>query len=154
MLAYTHGASSTPLLGETIGENLERTVTRFPGALALVALHQGLRYTYAEFNEAVDRVARGLLALGFEVGDRVGIWSPNSAEWAIVQYATAKTGLILVNINPAYQTSELGYALRQSGCRMLVAAESFKSSDYRAMVEDIGRLDVEGLEDPARCAQI
>src|SRR5437879_1118597 len=115
-LAYTRGASATPLIGETIGENLERTVARFPDHLALVSCHQGLRFTYAEFDEAVNRVARGLLALELQPGERVGIWSPNNAEWALVQYATAKVGVILVNINPAYRTSELSYAMRQSGC--------------------------------------
>ena len=126
-----------PLLGETIGANLERTVARLPDGMALISRHQGLRYTYAEFNEAVDRVALGLLALGLEKGDRVGIWSPNYAEWALVQYATAKLGVILVNINPAYRTSELEYALGQSGCRLVIAAPAFKTSDYRAMLESV-----------------
>jgi fatty-acyl-CoA synthase len=136
-LSYANGISNTPLLGETIGANLERAVARFPDREALVARHQGLRFTYEAFNEAVDVVAKGLLALGLEVGDRVGVWSPNCAEWVLVQYATAKTGLILVNINPAYRTSELAYALGQSGCRVLVAAPSFKDSDYAAMVDEV-----------------
>jgi fatty-acyl-CoA synthase len=137
VLSYAHGASSTPLLGETIGANLERTAARVPDRLALIARHQGLRFTYAEFNAEVDRVAGAMLAAGLEAGDRVGIWSPNRAEWALVQYAAAKAGLILVNINPAYRTHELGFVVRQSGCRMLIAAPSFKTSDYVAMVDEV-----------------
>jgi fatty-acyl-CoA synthase len=136
-LSYANGISNAPLLGETIGANLERTVARFPDREALVSRHQGLRYTYQAFNDAVDVVARGLLDLGLEVGDRVGVWSPNCAEWVLVQYATAKIGLILVNINPAYRTSELAHALGQSGCRILVAASSFKDSDYAAMIDQV-----------------
>ena len=144
-LSYASGVSSVPLLGESIGANLERTVARVPDAEALVSCHQGIRYSYAQFDAAVDDVARGLLALGLQVGDRVGIWSPNYAEWALVQYATAKLGVILVNINPAYRVHELSFVLRQSGCRVLVAAPSFKTSDYRAMVQSV-RPDVPGLE--------
>jgi fatty-acyl-CoA synthase len=136
-LSYANGPSTQPLLGETIGENLERTAARVPDHLALVSRHQNRRYTYAEFNAAVDEVARGLLALGLEVGDRIGIWSPNCAEWVLVQYASAKAGVILVNINPAYRTSELAYALNQSGCRMLIAAQAFKTSNYEAMIEEV-----------------
>ena len=99
--------------------------------------HQGARFTWAELNSAVDRLARGLLGLGLAKGDRLGVWSPNRYEWALTQYATAKLGVILVNINPASRTSELEYALRQSGCRMLVAAPEFKGADYRAMVEEV-----------------
>jgi fatty-acyl-CoA synthase len=137
VLSYAHGASSTPLLGETIGANLERSAERVPDRLALIARHQGLRMTYAQFNEEVDRVARALLAAELEPGERVGIWSPNRAEWALVQYATAKAGVILVNINPAYRTHELAFVVRQSGCRMLIAAPSFKTSDYVAMVDEV-----------------
>jgi fatty-acyl-CoA synthase len=144
-LAYTHGASGTPLLGETIGENLERTAARVPDATALVSRHQGRRDTYAALDEAVNEVARGLMALGLEVGDRLGIWSPNCAEWVLVQYGSAKTGVILVNINPAYRTSELAYALRQSGCRMLISARAFKTSDYAAMIDEV-RPDLPALE--------
>jgi fatty-acyl-CoA synthase len=136
-LSYSNGPSTQALLGETIGDNLERTAARVPDHLALVSRHQDRRYTYAEFNAAVDEVARGLLAAGLEVGDRVGIWSPNCAEWVLVQFATAKVGVILVNINPAYRTSELAYALNQSGCRMLIAAPAFKTSDYAAMIEEV-----------------
>src|SRR6188472_189008 len=143
--SYASGTSSTPLLGDTIGDNLDRTIARFPDREALVAVHQDLRYTYSQFGEAVDRTARAFIAAGIEAGERVGIWSPNCAEWALVQYATAKAGIILVNVNPAYRTSELEYALRQSGCRMLVAATAFKTSDYVGMVEEV-RPALPGLE--------
>jgi fatty-acyl-CoA synthase len=136
-LSYAHGPSTTPLLGETIGRNLERTAARVPTSRALVSRHQGLSYTYSELNGAVDRVARGLIAMGLRAGDRMGIWSPNRAEWVLIQYATAKVGVVLVNINPAYRTSELEYALSQSGCRALIAAPSFKTSDYAAMIEEV-----------------
>ena len=136
-LSYAHGASHAPLLGETIGVNLERTVARVPDCDALVSRHQGLRYTYAQLDEAVDVVARGLLDMRLSPGDRVGMWSPNNAEWVLVQYATAKIGVILVNINPAYRTSELAYALGQSGCRVLISARSFKTSDYVAMLDQM-----------------
>ncbi|MEA2347655.1 MAG: fatty-acyl-CoA synthase, partial [Thermoleophilaceae bacterium] len=125
------------MLGETIGANLERTVARVPDADALVSCHQDVRFTWAELDEAVNLLARGLMGLGLEKGDRVGVWSPNRYEWTLVQYATAKAGLILVNVNPAYRTSELEYALHQSGCRVLVAAPEFKGSDYGAMVEEV-----------------
>ena len=145
MGSYANGPSTQPLLGETIGKNLERTAARAPDNLALVSRHQNRRYTYAEFDAAVDEVARGLLGLGLEVGDRIGIWSPNCYEWVLVQYATAKAGVILVNINPAYRTSELAYVLNQSGCRMLVAAQAFKTSNYEAMIEEVRR-DLPALE--------
>src|SRR3954447_16760857 len=143
--SYASGTSTTPLLGDTIGDNLDRTIGRFGDRDALVSVHQDLRYTYAEFGEAVDRAARAFIAAGVAPGDRVGIWSPNCAEWAVVQYATAKAGIILVNVNPAYRTSELEYALRQSGCRMLVAATEFKTSDYAAMVDEV-RPELDALE--------
>jgi fatty-acyl-CoA synthase len=136
-LSYAHGASGVPLIGETIGENLQRTVARFPDRDALVSCHQKLRYTYAELNAEVDRLARGLLALDLAKGERVGIWSPNCAEWVLIQYATAKVGVILVNINPAYRTHEVEYALHQSGCRVLVAATEFKTSSYVEMVDAV-----------------
>ncbi len=138
MKSYSNGTSAVALLGETIGENLERTVARVGDREAIVACHQGLRYTYAEFDARVDLVAGGLLDLGLEQGDRVGLWSPNYVEWALVQYATAKIGVILVNLNPAYRSHELRYALGQSGCRVVVAAPSFKSSDYQAMLTEVG----------------
>jgi fatty-acyl-CoA synthase len=137
MLSYAHGACEEPLLGETIGANLDRTIARVPQAEALVSSHQGLRYTYSEFGAAVDRLAGGLLAAGLTPGDRVGVWGPNRAEWAIVQYATTKIGVILVNINPAYRTSELEYALGQSGCRLLFACREVKGSDFVAMVDQV-----------------
>jgi len=137
MLSYAHGAYEEPLLGDTIGHNLERTVARVPDAEALVSCHQGLRYTYAEFNAAVDRLASGMLAAGLHKGDRVGVWGPNCAEWTVVQYATAKLGVILVNINPAYRTNELKYVLGQSGCRWLFSAREGKGSDFAEMVDHV-----------------
>jgi fatty-acyl-CoA synthase len=135
--SYAHGVSDVPLLGETIGANLERTVSRFGDREAVVSCHQGVRMTYAEFDEAVDRIASGLIAAGIAKGERVGIWSPNCVEWVLVQFATAKVGAILVNINPAYRTHELDYVLRQSGVKLLVSARAFKTSDYMAMVEEV-----------------
>lgn len=144
-LAYSHGTSETPLLGETLGGNLERIADRFPDREALVDRPSGRRWTYAEFDADVDVIALGLLDMGLAKGDRVGIWSPNNAEWVLLQYATAKAGVILVNINPAYRTHELEFALRQSGVRVLVSAPRFKSSDYVAMIDEVqGRLP--GLE--------
>jgi fatty-acyl-CoA synthase len=137
-LSYLHGAHQTPLLGETIGENLDRTVALFPDRDAVISVHQGVRQTYAEFHAAVEEVARGLLALSIEPGERVGIWSPNNAEWVTLQYATAKIGAILVNINPAYRTSELAYALGQSGVSTLVLAPRFRQADYLAMLDEVG----------------
>ncbi len=136
-LSHDLGPTDVPLLEETIGANLERAVAADPDHEALVSVHQGLRYSYAELNREVDRLARGMLASGLQKGDRVGIWSPNYAEWTLVQFATAKVGVILVNINPAYRTNELQYALNQSGCRWLIAAPTFKTSDYQAMVEEV-----------------
>ncbi|MGA5304823.1 AMP-binding protein [Nucisporomicrobium flavum] len=138
MLSYASGTSDVPLLGETIGANLERTVAAFGDREALVDVPTGRRWTYAEFDAAVNDVARGLLARDIAKGDRVGIWAPNCAEWVLVQYATAKIGAILVNVNPAYRTHELDYVVRQSGMRLLVSAVGFKTSDYRAMIEEIG----------------
>jgi fatty-acyl-CoA synthase len=135
--SYSHGISDVPLLGETIGANLERTVSRFGDRDAVVSCHQGVRLSYAEFDEAVNRLASGLMAAGVAKGDRVGIWAPNCVEWVIVQFATAKAGAILVNINPAYRTHELEYALRQSGVKMLFSARAFKTSDYMAMVGEV-----------------
>ncbi|MGH2909557.1 MAG: AMP-binding protein [Solirubrobacteraceae bacterium] len=140
--AYARGAETAPLLEETIGANLDRAIARWPDRDALVSCAEGVRLSWREFGEAVDEVARALVGAGLGTGDRLGIWSPNRHEWTLVQYATARIGVILVNLNPAYRTSELEYALRQSGCRMLIAAESFKSSDYRAMVGEVrGGLD-------------
>jgi fatty-acyl-CoA synthase len=135
--SYTSAVSDTPLLGDTIGENLDRTVARYPDRLALVDLPAGLRLSYAELNAEVDALALGLLAAGITKGDRVGIWAPNCAEWTLTQYATAKIGAILVNINPAYRTSELEFVLNQSGAAMLVAAQRLKTSDYAAMITEV-----------------
>jgi fatty-acyl-CoA synthase len=134
-----------PLLEQTIGQNLAETVARFGDRDALIVPFQEVRLTYAQLAQEVDRVARALLAAGIRKGDRVGIWSPNNAEWVLVQYATAQVGVILVNINPAYRTHEVSYALQQSGCRLLIAATVFKTSDYRAMVDEV-RSDLPDLE--------
>ena len=135
--SYVSGASERPLLGVTIGEQLDLTAARFPDNEALVVPHQGVRWRYGEFKEQVDRLAAGLLALGLEPGDRIGIWSPNNSEWALTQFAAAKAGLILVNINPAYRLAELEYALNKVECRALVTAESFKSSRYIDMLRQL-----------------
>src|SRR5579863_5457154 len=144
-LSYSHGASPDALLGETIGENLRRIAAAHPGREALVDVPSGRRWTYARLDADTDTLARGLIAAGIEAGDRVGIWSPNRPEWVLLQYATAKAGVILVNINPAYRSHEVGYVLRQSGIRMLVSAESFKTSNYRGMIEEVSG-DAAGLE--------
>lgn len=135
--SYTCGPQDKSLLAMTIGAALDRTVSRFPTREALVVRHQGLRYTWAELGEAVDRCARAFIALGLEPGERLGIWSPNRAEWCIAQFASAKAGVILVNINPAYRLNELEYALKQSGCRWLICADTFKTSDYHAMLGEL-----------------
>jgi fatty-acyl-CoA synthase len=141
-LSYSHGASAQPLLGETIGDNLRRMAARNPAGEALVDVPTGRRWTYSQLDADTDTLAVGLLSLGIYKGDRVGIWAPNCAEWVLLQYATAKMGAILVNINPAYRSHELAYVLRQSGVRLLVSAESFKTSDYRAMIDEVrGSLD-------------
>ena len=135
-LAYTYGASDVSLLGETIDQNLRRTVEKFPHKEALISVHQNYRVTYTEFYEQVTAVAKGLIALGAKPGDRVGIWSPNCYEWTLLQYATAKIGVIMVNINPAYRTSELIYVINQSGISFIFAAPEFKSSNYKKMIDD------------------
>ena len=136
-LSHSVGPTDIPLLDITIGDCLLATAERFPNNEALVSCHQDLRYTYADFNRAVDGLAGSLLANGLQIGDRVGMWSPNYAEWTLVQFATARIGVVLVNVNPAYRTSELSYALNQSGCRWLIAAPRFKTSDYEAMVAQV-----------------
>ncbi|MFI0465118.1 AMP-binding protein [Saccharopolyspora sp. 5N102] len=143
--SYASGISDVPLLGDTIGENLDRTAARFPDRDALVEFATGRRWSYREFVAEVDALAVGLLDAGIGKGDRVGIWAPNRAEWTTTQYATAKIGAILVNINPAYRVHELEYVLNQAGVRLLVSARSFKSSDYVAMVEQV-RVKCPGLE--------
>jgi fatty-acyl-CoA synthase len=135
--SYVHGTSPTPLIGETIGVNLERARLRWPGNEAVVVCHQGVRWTYEDLNREADGLAAGLLALGLEPGERVGVWSPNNAEWIAAQFATAKAGLVLVNINPAYRLAELEYALNKVGCAALITADRFKTSDYIAMLRDL-----------------
>jgi fatty-acyl-CoA synthase len=135
--SYVHGASLMPLIGDTIGVHLDRMAELSPDRLALVVRHQNIRWTYAEFRQKVDAVAAGFVALGLKPGDRIGIWSQNNAEWVLTQFATAKAGLILVNINPAYRVHELEYTITKVGCRALILAPSFKSSDYIGMVRTI-----------------
>lgn len=135
-LSYTNGASNIPLLGETIDENLRKTVAKFSNNDALISAHQHYRATYTEFYEQVTAVAKGLIALGVKTGDRVGIWSPNCYEWTLLQYATAKIGAIMVNINPAYRTSELIYVINQSGLSYIFSAIQFKTSHYKKMIDD------------------
>ncbi|MFJ9673930.1 linear/branched/unsaturated fatty acid:CoA ligase LbuL [Streptomyces sp. NPDC101221] len=136
-LSYAHGTSTTPLLGDTIGANLDRAIAAHPDREALVDVPSGRRWTYAEFGAAVEEVARGLLAKGVTKGDRVGIWAVNCPEWVLVQYATARIGVIMVNVNPAYRAHELEYVLKQSGITLLVASLAHKSSDYRAIVDQV-----------------
>src|SRR5437899_651071 len=134
--SYVSGTASEPLSGQTVAAGLAATVADHPDELALVSRHQGIRLSYAELWQETERVALGLLALGIEMGDRVGVWSPTCAEWTFLQFATARIGAILVNINPAYRTGELAYALGQSGLRLLVTAETFKTSDYLSMIRE------------------
>ena len=144
-LSHTSGETDVPLLETTIGDDFDATAARFADREALVDVHQGRRWTYAELARDVAQLARGLVSAGIGKGDRVGIWAPNCAEWVMVQYATAKMGAILVNINPSYRTHELEYVLGQAGIRMIVAAPSFRTSDYAAMIEQV-RGAVTGLE--------
>jgi len=145
VLAHAQGDCSKPLLERTIGQVLAEAVRRDPEGEALVCRHQGLRLRYGELGAVVDELAVGLLRAGIGKGDRVGIWSPSNAEWFYLQFASAKIGAILVNLNPAYRTSELCWSLEQSGCRMLVSARSFKTSDYEAMVDEV-RAQLPALE--------
>ena len=135
--SYAHGVSMTPLIGETIGVHFDQAAERWSSRDALVVRQQNVRWSYGELKAKTDAFAAGLLALGLAPGDRVGIWSPNNSEWAITQFATAKAGLILVNINPAYRLSELEYALNKVGCKALVTADSFKSSSYVGMLREL-----------------
>src|SRR6478735_65092 len=135
--SYVHGASTIPLLGLTIGEALNQAAAHFADRDAVVACHQGIRLTYRELRIEADRAARGLLRLGIERGDRVGIWSPNCAEWTIVQFAAAKVGAILVNINPAYRRRELEFSLNQSGVAALITARGFRKTDYVEMLTEL-----------------
>src|SRR5437762_7381968 len=135
--SYVHGTADHPLIGDTIGVHLDRMADRSPERPALIVRGQGVRWTYGEFQAQVDATAAGLIAMGFRPGERLGIWSPNNSEWVVTQFATAKAGVILVNINPAYRLSELEYVLTKAGCAALVTAARFKTSDYLAM---LGRL--------------
>ncbi|HWA43548.1 MAG TPA: AMP-binding protein [Hypericibacter adhaerens] len=135
--SYVSGLGTLPLIGDTIGVHLDRIAQRWPDRPALVVRQQQVRWSYREFNERVDAMAAGLVALGFAPGERIGIWSPNNAEWVLTQFATAKAGLILVNINPAYRLHELKYALNKVGCRGLILASAFKTSDYIAMIREV-----------------
>lgn len=137
-LSYSRGPAEPPLLDDTIGKALERAAGSWPEGLALVSCHQGIRWTWAELDAEVDRIACGLLAQGLQKGDRIGIWAPNCAEWTVVQFATAKIGAILVTINPAYRGSEVEYALNKVGCSVLVTAPSFRTSDYIGMLRELG----------------
>jgi fatty-acyl-CoA synthase len=135
--SYTSGTSTTPLLGDTIGGNFARTALRFPDREALVDVASGRRWSYAHLNHDVDALARGRLAAGVAKGERVGIWAPNVPEWVLIQYATAKIGAILVNVNPSYRKHELRYALQQSGMRMIVSLPEFRGSEYAAMIDAV-----------------
>jgi fatty-acyl-CoA synthase len=135
--SYVHGTSDVPLLGETIGQNLRRTVERFPEREALVSVHQGYRATYRELWGQVSEIARAFIALGVKKGDRLGIWSPNRFEWVVTQYAAARVGAILVNVNPAYRVHELEHVLKQSGISLLVIAKGFRQANYVEMVREV-----------------
>jgi fatty-acyl-CoA synthase len=136
-LSYVHGASDRPFIGDTIGVHFDRIVERFGERDALIVRHQQIRWTYRELKERVNALGSGLLALGLKRGDRIGVWSPNNAEWVVTQFASAKAGLILVNINPAYRLAELEYALNKAGCVALITAAQFKTSDYLAMLREL-----------------
>jgi fatty-acyl-CoA synthase len=136
-LSYAHGVTDAPLLGETIGVHFDRTVARWGDRLGLISRQQGVHWSWRELGAKVDAFAAGLVAMGLKPGERVAIWSPNNAEWIVTQYATAKAGLILVNINPAYRLSEVEYALNKVGCRALITATKFKTSDYIGMINTL-----------------
>ena len=135
--SYVHGGSETPLIGQTIGEYFDGAVARWPDCDALIVRQQNIRWTYRQLREQVDAFAAGLVALGLEPGDRIGIWSPNNSEWVVTQFATAKAGLVLVNINPAYRLAEVEYALNKVGCKALITATALKTSDYIAMLREL-----------------
>ncbi len=136
-LSYVYGASDKPLLGETLGQNFDKACELFGEQLALVSRHQNIRLSYQELKKLVDTVACSLLRLGFKPGDRLGLWATNCAEWTIIQYACAKAGIILVNMNPSYRRTELEYSLNKVGCSGLVIISQFKDSDYIQMVYDV-----------------
>ena len=161
--SYACGATDKPMLGVTIGQQLDAARRNWPNALALVSCQQGIRWTFEELAFQADRLASGLLTMGLEPGDRVGIWSPNNAEWIMTQFATAKAGLVLVNINPAYRAHELEYCLNKVGCKCLIAAKAFKTSNYAGMLRTlcpeletsaIGNLKAAALQDLRLCVQI
>jgi fatty-acyl-CoA synthase len=135
--SYVHGAFSSPLIGDTIGVYLDKTAERHPDREALVVRHQGVRWTYRQFQSHVNNLAAGFMRMGLEPGDRIGIWSQNCAEWVLTQFATAKAGLVMVNINPAYRRSELEYALKKVSCKALILSPQFKTSDYLAIIQDV-----------------
>jgi fatty-acyl-CoA synthase len=135
--SYVHGASVLPLLGDTVGTLLDRVTAAHPKRAALVACVQGVRLSYHQFHAAVERAAAGLLALGLQRGDRIGIWAPNRVEWVLLQFAAPKAGLVLVNINPAYRTHELEYSLNKVACRALVLSRRFKSSHYLEILAEL-----------------
>ena len=136
-LSFVHGVDSEPLRFQTIGQALDATVLQWGAREALVARHQNIRWTYTEFKQRVDELAAGFLALGLLPGERIGIWSPNCAEWALTQFASAKAGLILVVVNPAYRSAELEFALNKVGCRALVIAERFRNSRFPDVLRSI-----------------
>src|ERR1700740_218109 len=136
-LSYVDGASDQPLIGKTVGQFFDEACAKWPSRPALVVRHQKVRFTYGELRQAVDKLAAGLLALGLSPGDRIGIWSPNNSEWVIAQFATAKAGLVLVNINPAYRAFELEYVLNKVGCKALTAAKRCKTADYLAIARKL-----------------
>ncbi|MCX7143635.1 MAG: AMP-binding protein [Proteobacteria bacterium] len=152
--SYVHGANERPFIGRTIGSFLDEAASRWPTRIAVVSRHQNICWSYAEFKQEVDRFAAGLLTLGLRPGDRCGIWSPNNAEWILTQFAVARIGVILVTINPAYRTSELEYALNKAGCRALVLAERFKSSDYISMLKELAPELVSQPKAAFRCARL
>ena len=153
-LSYVHGAHDVPLIGDTIGVFLKNIAARHGDNDALVVPHQDVRWTYREFDERVTRLAAGLLKLGLQPGDRVGIWSQNCAEWVLVQFATARAGLIMVNINPAYRRAELEYVLGKVGCAALILSPSFKTSDYIGMVQDVVPEIMDAKPSMLRCAKL
>lgn len=135
-LSYTHGISTTPLLNDTLGGILDKAAERWPDREAVIVRDQNVRMTFAQLRDEVDKLATGLIALGLQPGDRIGLWSPNKIEWALSQYATAKAGLILVNLNPGYRVAELEYALNRVECRALITADQFKTSNYIGMLQN------------------
>ena len=146
-VSYVSGPSERPLIARTIGQELDHSAALHGGLEALVSRYQGVRLTYAELREQAERLARALIALGVQAGDRIGIWSPNNAEWVITQYGAAKAGAILVNVNPAYKTQELDYILDRAGVSLLVSARAFRSTDYVAM---LGEDELRSMKPTAR----